>query len=371
MSDVYALVMAGGGGTRLWPLSRLDRPKQLLPLIGRRSLFQVSIDRLLPWLPADHILVAAPRDLVAMLREQSTDWPGLTFLDEPSPKGTAAVIGLAAKRLARVDPECLMVCVTADHYIPDAERLRHLWKVACQVAGSGSLVTLGIQPTRADTGYGYIERGESLGAIDGVEVYRAKAFKEKPALEVAEGYLRDGLHTWNSGMFVWQAARILEEIDRWMPELAAVLNRIGASLGTSGEAALIREAWPEIRTQTIDFGVMERSERVAVVAASDLGWADLGSWDRIYDLRQSDANRNVIDAEAALLADSRGVLILQEERGGGLKPRLIALLGVDDLVVVDSPDALLVCPRDRAPEVRRLVERMQTEGLGSYLVRET
>ncbi len=371
MSEVHALLMAGGGGTRLWPLSRLDRPKQLLRLVGTRSLFQMALDRLQPWLPADRILVAAPEDLLPALRTQAEGTPGVAFLAEPSPKGTAAVIGLAALRLARSNPGSVLVCVTADHYIGNPERLRDLLKAAVEVAETGALVTLGIPPTYADTGYGYIERGESIGGFHGIEVHQVLRFKEKPAQDVAEGYVRDGRHSWNSGMFVWRVERVLEEIDRWMPDLAAALKRIAGAVGSAEEDAVFRREWAGLKPETVDYGLMEHADRVAVVTATDLMWADIGSWDRLYDLRHLDAERNAVEAEASVLVDSHGVLLFGEERRPGAKPKLIALLGVDDLVVIDTPDALLVCPRERAPEVRGLVERLREQGMNRYLVRES
>jgi len=363
--------MAGGGGTRLWPLSRVDRPKQLLRLLGNRSLFQMALDRLGPWLAADRILIAAPAELLPDLEAQAAEKPGVVFLAEPSPKGTASVIGLAALRLAKANPGSLMMCMTADHYIGNGERLRQLLLAACEVAETGALVTLGIPPTYADTGYGYIEHGASLGVYRGIEVNRALGFKEKPPLEAAEGYVRDGRHSWNSGMFVWKAARILEEIDRWLPELGAALGRIRPALGMDHEAAVLHEIWPTLATQTIDFGIMEHAENVAVVSATDLMWADIGGWDRLYDLRHRDGDGNSVEAQAALVVDSHGVLVLGGERTAGARPRLIALLGVEDLVVIDTADALLICPRDRAPEVRRLVERLREDGLDMYLAWES
>ena len=361
--------MAGGGGTRLWPLSRLDRPKQLLHLVGARSLFQTALDRLLPWLPAERILVAAPEELLPALRQQVEDIPGVAFLVEPSPKGTAAVIGLAALRLARSNPGSVMACVTADHYIGNPERLRTLLRAAVDVAETGALVTLGIPPTYADTGYGYIERGRAIDGARGVEVHQVLRFKEKPAQDVAEGYVRDGRHSWNSGMFVWQVERILEEIHRWMPELAAALERIASALGSPEEDRVLRAEWSALKPQTIDYGLMEHADRVAVITATDLMWADIGSWDRLYDLRHLDVDRNAVEAQASVLVDSHGVLLFGEERRPGAKPKLVALLGVEDLVVIDTPDALLVCPRARAPEVRGLVEWMREHGMDSYLAR--
>jgi mannose-1-phosphate guanylyltransferase len=371
MSEVFGLVMAGGGGTRLWPLSRLDRPKQVLHLLGNRSLFQMALDRLQPWLSPEHILVATPPDLLRDLRSQAPELPEASFLVEPSPKGTAAVIGLAALRLSQTRPDGLMVCLTADHHIGNAERLRHLLLAACEVADAGALVTLGIPPTYADTGYGYIEQGDSIGVFRGFEAHRVRAFREKPDRAVAEAYLKDGRHAWNSGMFVWRVDRILDAIERFMPNLAGALDRIRPSLGSADEASVLAQEWHDIQRETIDIGVMERADNVVVLAATDLMWADIGSWDRLYELRHPDAEGNVLDATVSLAVDSRGTLVVSRGREQGGRPKLVALLGVEDLVIIDTGDVLLVCPRRRAPHVRELVERLQASGLDTYMVWES
>ncbi|HET7011837.1 MAG TPA: sugar phosphate nucleotidyltransferase, partial [Anaerolineales bacterium] len=365
-----ALVMAGGGGTRLWPLSRTDRPKQLLRLLGDRSLFQMALDRLQPWLPVDHIHVAAPADLVPALRAQAPSLASEAFLVEPSPKGTAAVIALAALQLSRTHPESVMLCLTADHHIGNPDRLRALLEAAVDVAETGSLVTLGIPATSPDTGYGYIERGESIGVFRGVEAFRARAFKEKPNLELAEKYVGDGLHTWNSGMFVWRVDRVLEAFRRWMPDLASILSEIEPALGTPSESEVLESVWPRIRPETIDFGLMERADNVAVLPATDLMWADIGSWDRLHELRHPDADGNVLETRAWLAIDSKRSMVLARDREERQKPKLVALLGVEDLVIVDTHDALLVCRRDRAADVRLLVDRLRELGMDTYLVWE-
>jgi mannose-1-phosphate guanylyltransferase len=315
--------------------------------------------------------VATPPDLVRDLRSQAPELPEASFLVEPSPKGTAAVIGLAALRLSQKYPDGLMVCLTADHHIGNSERLRHLLLAACDVADAGALVTLGIPPTYADTGYGYIEQGDSIGRFRGFEAHRVRAFKEKPDRAMAEAYLKDGRHAWNSGMFVWRVDRILDAIERFMPTLAGALGRIRPSLGSADEASVLAQEWHDIQRETIDIGVMERADNVAVLAATDLMWADIGSWDRLYELRHPDAEGNVLDAQVSLVVDSRGTLVVSREREQGGRPKLVALLGVEDLVIIDTGDVLLVCPRRRAPHVRELVERLQASGLDTYMVWES
>jgi mannose-1-phosphate guanylyltransferase len=331
----------------------------------------MSLDRLKSWIPNDHILVAAPAELSGALRAQAPELSEAAFLPEPSPKGTAAVIGLSALRIAQADPQAVMICLTADHFIGNAERLQLVLQAATEACATGDLVTLGIRPLAPDTGYGYIERGERVGAVRGVDVHRVEAFKEKPDRLVAETYVADGRHVWNSGMFVWRVDSLLSAIRRCMPELHAALDRIRVAWGTNREADVLAEVWPAIAPATIDVGLMERADNVIVLDAGDLRWADVGSWDRLYELRAPDADGNVLDTPAGLAVDSRRTLVISTGRDRGARAKLIALLGVEDLIVIDTPDALLVCPRHRAADVREVVARLKESGLEPYLAWES
>ncbi|MGH2621291.1 MAG: mannose-1-phosphate guanylyltransferase [Anaerolineales bacterium] len=361
----YPVIMAGGGGTRLWPLSRADRPKQSLPLQGGRSLFQLAIQRLQPAFSLDRILVVSVRTLVQQLIEQVPQLSEQNFLVEPSPRGTASVIGLAATVLIRRDPQAVMACLTADHLITQPDRFLQLLSAAEAVAQRGELVTLGITPTYPATGYGYIHVGESTGAVGGFPVSRVHQFKEKPDRSQAEQYLETGEYYWNSGMFVWTARRILEQIGQLMPELSAGLEQIAAALETQAEQQTLERVWGGLRSQTIDYGIMERAQGVSVIGADDLGWSDVGGWDRFSDLLVADPAGNLVFAEETLLVETQDTLFYQEKPDRSR--RLIAALGLNDLIVVDTPDVLLVCRRERAEEVRRLVEMLTASGRVQYL----
>jgi mannose-1-phosphate guanylyltransferase len=346
--------MAGGGGTRLWPLSRQHLPKQSLKLLGERTMFQIAVDRLAPLFPPEQILVVTNAAYAVELGAQCPHLPTENFVVEPSPRNTAPAIALSALAVRRRDPNGLMACLTADHFIGDEARFRATLAAAALAAEQGYLVTLGIAPTFPSTGYGYIQRGEQLGAFDGFGVFRAARFKEKPQRPEAEAMLADGQHAWNSGMFIWRVDRVLAEYARQLPEFYAHLQTIAA------DPAQLPALWPHAPNTSIDFGIMEGAQNVAVIPAAGLGWSDIGSWDSLLDVLPPDSNGNVVVGVEHLGLGSRGTLI----HGGSGPHKLIATLGVQNLVIVDTDDVLLICPRDQAQNVRAAVEalKQRTDG---------
>lgn len=357
IENFYAVIMAGGGGTRLWPLSRQSRPKQMLTLGRERSLFQVAVDRLQAVLPPERILVVTVEDQAAGLQEQCPEIPPENFLLETMPRGTASVVGYAAVVLNKLDPDSVMAVLTADHIIGNLKLFHQILKASNQVAGENYLVTLGITPTFPATGYGYTRQGELLGKFQELEVFQVREFTEKPALPEAERMYKSGEYAWNSGMFIWRTEVILQEIARQMPELSSQLSLIKEAWGTSGQEGTIRKIWPEIKPQTIDFGIMENAEKVAVIPARDLEWNDVGSWEAIFDLLPEDNQGNINEGVEHLALDTKGTLVFGEK-----SPRLVVTIGTEDLIIVDTNDILLVCKKDQAQDVRRVVKKLKEEG---------
>jgi mannose-1-phosphate guanylyltransferase len=353
----YAVIMAGGGGTRLWPLSRQARPKQMLALFDERTLFQTAVDRVIDLYTAERIFVVTVQEQACELQAQCAEIPKENYLIEPAARGTASVIGLAAIALQRRDPRAVMAVLGSDHYISNETEFRRLLYTAGQVAEDDYLVTLGVQPTFPATGFGYIEKGVQVGEYEGQPVFDALKFKEKPNLSQAEAMLAGGNHYWNSGMFIWRTVRILEEIQRQMPELFAGLQAIDQAWDTPEGDTTLQRIWDGLRNETIDYGIMEKARRVVVLPAAGLGWSDVGSWDSLFDLLPGDEHGNIVMGGEHVGLDTAQSLIYVNH-----PHRLIVTIGVDGLVVVDTGDVLLVCRKEQAQLVRQVVQKLKAEG---------
>jgi mannose-1-phosphate guanylyltransferase len=361
----YAAIMAGGGGTRLWPLSRHTRPKQLLELIEGSTLYRMAVDRLEPMVEPDHIIVLTIQELVPGLKIESPEIPVENYFLEPSPRGNAAAIGLAALRLFQRDPQAVMACLTADHIIRNSDRFRQLLRAASQAAREGSLVTLGIKPQGPDPTYGYIHRGEAAGTFEGMQAFRVKAFKEKPPLELAQQYVSSEEYDWNSGMFVWKVESVLDEIRRQMPGLAEALGSIEPVLGTEEEQQVMDQVWPTLEKLSIDYGIMEGASNVLMIPAQELGWYDVGDWSRLLELLEADEQGNVTRGGRVMLRATRGSLVLHEPEEATAK--LIVLLGMENVIVIDTGDVLLVCDRSHAANVKSIVDELDQKDMKGYL----
>jgi mannose-1-phosphate guanylyltransferase len=354
----YALIMAGGAGTRLWPLSREKHSKPALSLYSEQSMFQIAIERLYPLFSPDQILVVASQHHIADLAAQVPDIPAENYIVEPEMRGTAAAIGLAAIHLAKRDPDASMAVLTADHHIGKPEVFRSVVQAGLDFAQQGHIVTLGISPTWPSTDYGYIEQDGLVGEINGCKAYQTVRFVEKPNEKNAQKMLLLGNYSWNSGMFIWKVSTIMAEFERQMPELYDRLMRIAVYIGKQEYAEKMPEIWSEIIKQTIDYGVMEHARNVIVIPA-DMDWLDVGTWLSLKSLLPMDEMGNCVRGEA-FLSDSENTLVMGSTR-------IITGIGLKDLIIVDTPDALMVCNMNNANQVRDLVKLLKEQGRDELL----
>ena len=349
-ANYHGLILAGGRGTRFWPRSRRARAKQVLNFFGERSLIQQTVDRLAPVIPPERLWVLTNDHLVDEIRRQLPGIPARQIVAEPAQRNTAPAIGLAAHMIASVDPQAVMGVFPSDHVISRDAAYRNLIRQALRAAAAGSMVVLGIKPRWPETGYGYIEFGtKGPGAMP------VKSFREKPDLATAKKMLRAGRFAWNAGVFFWRAATLLDAMRRHLPRTATLLAGL-PPFGARDFAARLAEVYPHCENISIDYAVMEKAPGVIGFAAGDIGWNDVGSWNAVYELAAKDSAGNAARGETVFLESSGNYV------DGGRK--LVALAGVQDLVVVDTADALLVVDRKQAQKVGdvvKLLERLKRD----------
>jgi mannose-1-phosphate guanylyltransferase len=360
---IYPVVMAGGSGTRFWPLSRKNRPKQFLALAGDAPLLAATVDRLPPLARGRDTYVVCGPAHAAAARRMLPSLPAANFIVEPCARNTAPCVGLAALHVAARDTRGVIAMLPADHHIAKPKAFRDALGAAAALAAQGAVATIGIHPSRPETGYGYLKLGPRLAARGRPKgsgpAHKVERFVEKPDVVTAARYLADGGYLWNSGIFVFRADVILDEIGRAMPVLGEQLDVIGQSLGTPAYARTLKRVFPDCPSISIDYGVMEKSKRIAVVPA-EFGWSDVGSFAALPDVRPTDHLGNVAEGDA-LVIDGRNDVVVA---AGG---RPVAVVGIDDVVVVDAGDAVLVCRRDRAQDVRKAVEELGRRGRDEVL----
>jgi len=354
---LHAVIMAGGIGARFWPLSRRRRPKQLLDLLGEGTLLDQTMQRIAPMVPPERRWIITNQEQMEMIRN-SASAPDVGYILEPMGRNTAPAIGLAAVRLLRHDPDAVMLVLPADHRIRNTDAFRRCLQVAADlVADSDILATIGIEPTRPETGYGYIQI-DRLAKPLAEDIYRVKTFAEKPNLELARRFFESGEFLWNSGIFAWRADVIMQQISDHLPQWYSGLQEIAAALGTPHEEEVTRRIFAALKGISIDYGVMEHATRVAVVRGT-FPWSDVGSWDEVWRLVEQDHDGNALRGNARVV-EGRDNLILAGDK-------LIAVVGMNNLIVVDAGDALLICPREGSQQVRALVDKLEKEGLEAYL----
>ena len=351
MPRLYALILSGGAGTRLWPLSRRSRPKQFLQLTGERSLLQDTIDRIEEIIPTERTFAVAPPEHRALIHEQLPELRSDHVVVEPYPRGNAAAIGLAMAALQAFDPEAVVAVLPSDHVVEKRSAFRDVLLSATAAAEEGRLVTLGIEPVGPDTGFGYIEAGERLEIKAPAPVHTVKRFIEKPKREAAEKMLAAGGHFWNAGMFVWRIGDIVDAYREHLPKTAKAIDALRDAVGSPRYESVLGEVWEETDRTTIDYGILEKAHHVAVVPA-DIGWYDVGSWARLAGIVARDGDNWSRDELVAVGSDGNYVWA---------PGKTVALVGVEGLVVVDTPDALLVARKERSEEVKEVVDRLRRE----------
>ncbi|MDA8125691.1 MAG: mannose-1-phosphate guanylyltransferase [Deltaproteobacteria bacterium] len=356
---MFAVIMAGGKGSRFWPRSRETRPKHLLDILGERTIIQETVARIRPLVPPERILVVTGQSHAAELIRQLPEIPAENILIEPVGRNTAPCIGLAALHILQRGTDEVMLVLPSDHRIGAEETFRQILRAAAEVAAAGkALVTVGIRPTGPETGYGYIEQGDPVPTDGAAKVYRVRSIREKPDRALAEQFLQKGGFSWNSGMFVWKASTILAEIRQFLPDLHQGLLKIQEALGTDREEEIVATTYGALKGVSIDYGVMEKAKEVLVIPG-EFGWSDLGSWDALWEVSPKGEKENAVRGEW-IAVEAKRCLVHSPEK-------LVALVGVEDLLVVDTPDALLICRRGRSQEVRKVVEALEKRGLTDYL----
>jgi len=388
--DLHAVILAGGTGTRFWPLSRRLAPKQLIALLSDRTMLQETVLRVAPAVPAERRWVVTGGDLADEVGRQlrAVD-ANATVIVEPVGRNTAPAIAVAAHRVIERDPDAVMAVLPADHVIAKSDAFLRCLARAEEVAREGFLVTIGLVPRRAETGYGYIQRGEPLRVgspasgvkpdadassvtldrclassvtLDRCLAFRVARFVEKPDRAAAERYVAAGDYFWNGGMFIWRAAAILDELRAHAPAVAEAATRIAEAMKAGADRNRIDELYRTIEAVSIDYAVMERTRRAAVIPA-ELGWSDVGSWAALDDVAEKDERGNVISGRVLDFGSERSILYAQD--------RLVATIGLKDVIVVDTPDATLVCDKDRAQDVRRVVETLEAQRAQEHVTHKT
>mgnify|MGYP003575117054 CR=1 FL=1 len=363
MPTVFPVIMAGGSGTRFWPLSRQLFPKQLLKIIGDETLIQQTMRRVVTRVPPERVMISTNPPQAESIRVQLSEWKDAlkeNFVLEPEGRNTAPAIALVALELVRRDPDAVMLVVPADHIIKGQKEFDAAVALAAKLAQQGLLVTFGIKPIRPETGYGYIrpDRKRVLGKRGTLKGYRVGRFVEKPDAVKAAQYLKSGDYYWNSGMFVWRAATILEEIRRHQAELGRGIDHIGHLMEQKAARTAIDDKYRGLPSISIDNGVMERSDKAAMVAVG-FKWSDVGSWGSLDEVAAKDKAGNVVGGRVIDIGSQRSVVYGDR--------RVVATIGLTDMVVVDTPDATLVCPKSRAQDVKRIVDILKQQGAPEHL----
>lgn len=360
---LHAVIMAGGSGTRFWPRSTKEKPKQFLKIFGDRTMLQETVDRIAPIIPAERVWIITNQRYIQLVKEQLPDVPESNIIGEPIARNTAPCVASATALLRDKDPEATMVVLPADHSISKPDKFISILETAAQKANQDdALITIGIRPNRPETGYGYIEFDKKSGeTIKENDVKKVTQFREKPDIKTARQFIFSGNFLWNSGMFVWKASTIVDQFNKHLPDIYEQLQELQPAVGTERQKEAVNSFYHNCPSISIDYGIMEKAETVFVVPG-EFGWNDVGSWRAVYDLREKNEQGNVIQSDTAILESSKNNLVHSENK------KLIALVGVENLAVVETEDAILVCNLDQSQGVKQVVEKLrEREDLKKYL----
>ena len=359
MSKNYCLIMAGGAGTRFWPRSRVAKPKQYLSLFGDQSLIQESVQRFANFIPEESIYVVSAKSQQSVLESQTNNLPKQNMIYEPVGKNTLPAIGLAALFIAEKDPDGILIVSPSDHLIQNDELFRQTIESAALIAEKkNGIVTIGITPKFPATGYGYVQTAEEIQIGQSIKSFAVTQFVEKPNVEVATEYLKDGGFFWNSGIFIFKVSVFLESVKNFAPELYADLIRIKEHIGADSYEEAVDRIYREVTSISIDYGILEKASNVFLVQG-DFVWNDLGSWEEVYKYDQKDDNKNAITGEAIMI-DAKNSYVYAPDS-------LVAVVGLEDVIVVQEGNTILVCKRDRAEDIKAVVGEITRRKLDQYL----
>jgi mannose-1-phosphate guanylyltransferase len=369
--SAHAVILAGGRGTRFWPRSRTRTPKQLINIVGKRTMLQQTVERLRPLISPDRTWCVTNAEQADALRKQLPAGARKKVLTEPFGRNTAAAIALAAVHVRHAAKgDALMAVLPADHYIAQAERYRAVARAALEVArGEGQIAVLGIPPTRPDTGFGYIERAEPPFAVNGFKVFPVCRFTEKPELAVAKEYVASGTYQWNAGMFFWRVSTFLDALRRFLPKTHEAIEGLASHIGKHSYETQLKKVYSKLENVSVDYAVLEKAAAAnsggvesrgnVFVIPADIGWSDIGSWAAVYELLAKRPGENILNGAGETL-DAEGNFLWSPTK-------FVAAVGVRDLVVVETADALLICPRERAQDVGRIVKSLEQRKLKRLL----
>jgi mannose-1-phosphate guanylyltransferase len=369
--SMHAVILAGGRGTRFWPRSRTQTPKQLINIVGKSTMLQQTLERLRPLIPPERIWAVTNSEQAGALRKQVPSAARKRVLTEPLGRNTAAAIALAAVHIRHAAKgDALVAVLPADHFIGQPDRYRQIVRAALEVAREpGRMVVLGIPPTRPETGFGYIERGEKPVSVGGIPVFQVRRFTEKPTLDVAKEYVASGNYQWNAGMFFWRVSTFLNALKVFLPKTHDAIEALSTHIGKRSYQSQLKKIYPKLENISVDYAILEKAASATDSATGDagtvfvipaeVGWSDIGSWDAVYELLAKEPGENILAGPGQTL-DAEGNFLWSPDK-------FIVAIGVRDLIVVQTPDALLICPRNRAQDVGKIVKSLEQRKLTRLL----